>query len=104
MAGPVHDNGRCCWWLFASNTDENDDGVGEGEFTTGGEGPHPRTFKDSKDGVISEVQGLGNIEGKTLGIKGVTRDNGDGTRHFEGWIDRTGSGTNREKAAEQARN
>lgn len=101
LAGPVHDDGRCCWWLFAVNTDENDDGVGEGGFTTGGEGPHPDTGKSCKDGIIPEVEGLGNIEGKIIGIKGVTWANADGTRHFEGWIDRTGSGTNWEKAADQ---
>jgi hypothetical protein len=93
LGGPGHSDGNCCWWLIAVNND------GSGGITTGGEGPHPDTTKDSKEGVI--VDSVGSVDGKKVGLKGVTWDNGNGTRHFEGWVDVTGSGTSWQKVAEQ---
>ena len=93
LGGPNHSDGSCCWWAFVVN--EN----GSGGITTGGEGPHPDTDKKSKDGVV--LDSIGDIKGKKIGIKGITWDNGNGTRHFEGWVDRTGTGTSWELGASQ---
>jgi hypothetical protein len=94
MFGPGHHSGGdCCWWLFCINND------GNGSVTTGGEGPHPTTVKDSTQGVIKAS--IGSVGGKKIGIKGVTWLNSDGaSRHVEGWVDVTGAGTSWEKVVE----
>ena len=88
MFGPGHHaDTDCCWWLFCINAD------GQGSVTTGGEGPHPKTDKKSTQDVIPGNETVGSVEGKTIGIKGVTWLNTDASRHVEGWVDTTGSGT-----------
>ena len=91
LMGPKHSDGNCCWWLLAVYQN--------GNIRSGGEGDHPDTEKDSTDGVIK--QNVGSLEGKKVGVKGVSWDNGNGTRHFEGWVDVTGTGTSWEKVVQQ---
>jgi hypothetical protein len=93
LGGPSHTGDNCCWWLFCINAD------GNGGITTGGEGPHPDTGKSCKDGV--ELDSIGSVEGKKIGIKAMTWANSDGTRHFEGWVDPTGTGNSWKFAAQQ---
>lgn len=92
IGGPSHGDGNCCWWLFCINND------GSGGITTGGEGPHPDTDKDCKNGVLLDT--IGDVQGKKIGIKAITWANQDGTRHFEGWVDPSGSGTSWQIAAQ----
>lgn len=91
LLGPTHSDNNCCWWLVGAHPD--------GEVFTGGEGPHPDTDKSCDHGVIKSS--IGSIDGKKVGIKGVTWDNGNGTRHMEGWFDITGTGESWEKVVEE---
>lgn len=89
--GPTHQDGNCCWAL--AGIEQN------GDISFGGEGPHPETVKDDKQGVIKA--NVGDVTGKKVGIKGVVWDKGGGTFHQEFWVDVTGTGESWEKVAER---
>ena len=92
LLGPEHSNGGyCCWWVFGI--------LPNGGIYTGGEGLHPKTSsKNEGDGSGILKSNVGPLS--KAGIKAVTWDNGDGTRHVEGWVDITGAGTSWERVVD----